>query len=127
MRSLWISILSLTLLIGSWSIFYHYSDNELQEIIKACDQKVMPFILEADWKKAEDAFQRQYDKWHKYRKRALYFSDTLAIADTDTTIAKTLMYIHANDDSNSSGELLSFIEQLKYLRQSEKVLPENIF
>ncbi|MEE0741985.1 MAG: DUF4363 family protein [Emergencia sp.] len=126
MRSLWISILSIAILIGSWSIFYHYSDNKLEDLIDQCSESVMPAILDADWEKAEEEFRSQYDAWHKYRKYALYFSDTLAINDTDATIAKTLMYIRAKDDSNSSGELLAFIEQLKYLRQTEKVLPENI-
>lgn len=126
MRSLWISILSLSLLIGSWGVFYHFSDQKLSAMIDVCSDKVMPAILAGDWDKAEEAFGRQYDNWHDYKKYALFFSDTLIINDTDTTMAKTFMYIHARDDSNSSGELLALAEQMRYLQNSEKPLIKNI-
>ena len=62
----------------------------------------------------------QYDRWHEYRKGALFFLDTQEVNDADSTFAKTLMYIKAKDVSNGSGELLALKEQLKFLHENEK-------
>ena len=86
----------------------------------------MPAVENEDWDKAYEAFQQQYDRWHDYRKGALFFLDTQAVNDADSTFAKTLMYIKAEDVSNGSGELLALKEQLKFLHENEKISFENI-
>ena len=52
--------------------------------------------------------------------------ETDKINETDTTFAKTLMYIKAKDLSNSSGELLSLKESLKLLHKNEGLSLSNI-
>lgn len=126
MRSLLISILSLALLIGCWGIFYYSAGQDLDQIIEDCEDIVMPAVENEDWDKAYEAFQQQYDRWHDYRKGALFFLDTQAVNDADSTFAKTLMYIKAEDVSNGSGELLALKEQLKFLHENEKISFENI-
>lgn len=126
MRSLLISILSLALLVGCWGIFYHYSEENLGAIIKDCEEVVMPAIEGENWDDAYDSFKVQYDRWHQYRKSALFFLDTQAVNEADSTFAKTLMYIKAKDVSNGSGELLALKEDLKFLHENEKISFENI-
>lgn len=126
MKALITSIVSLALLIGCWGIFYHYSDDHLHEIINACEDAIMADIQNENWDDAYDSFKDQYDKWHQYQDKALYFLDTQSVNDTDTTFAKTLMYIKAKDVSNSSGELLSLIEQLRVLHENEGLNLHNI-
>lgn len=126
MKALTASILSLALLMGCWGLFYNYSVQNLDGIIDTCDEVIMPAVEKKNWKAAEEAFRLQNEIWHQYRNAALYFLDTRDINDADSAFAKTLMYIKAEDLSNSSGELLSLREQLKYLRESERISLHNI-
>ena len=126
MRSLLISILSLAILVGCWGIFYYSSGQDLDQIIKDCEDIVMPAVEGEDWDKAYDNFKVQYDRWHEYRKGSLFFLDTQEVNDADSTFAKTLMYIKAKDVSNGSGELLALKEQLKFLHENEKISFANI-
>ncbi len=126
MKALITSILSLALLIGCWGIFYHYSENTLTEIISECEDSVMPAIENEKWEQAYEAFSDQYESWHRYQDKAFYFLDTQAVNDTDSTFAKTLMYIKAKDVSNSSGELLALTEQLRFLHENEGLNLHNI-
>lgn len=126
MRSLLISILSLSVLIGGWTIFYFYSEETLEQIIDRCETSIMPAVEEEQWDLAYSEFKEEYEKWHEYRKKALFFLDTEEINDTDGAFAKTLMYIKAEDVSNGSGELLALKEQLKFLHENEGIGIENI-
>lgn len=126
MRSLFISILALAVLVGGWCIFSHYSEENLRQIIDQCETTVMPAIENEDWDKAYSAFKTQYERWKGYRRSALFFLDTEQVNDTDSAFAKTLMYIKAKDVSNGSGELLALEAQLKYLHEKENITAENI-
>lgn len=126
MRSLWISILSLALVIGIYGIFSMHSHKELVRMTDQCQQIIMEAVEAEDWEKANDAFQKEYENWQDYRKTALFFLDTDAINEADQTFAKTLKYIKAEDRSNSSGELLALIQQLKLLHENESVTLQNI-
>lgn len=126
MRALLVSIISLGLLIGIWFVFYQYSDHELHQLVTECEEQVMPAIENGDWDTAYTQFSIQYDTWHVYQKRALYMLETETVNKTDEAFAKTLMYIKAQDYSNSSGELLALQESLKVLHQSEAIKLNNI-
>lgn len=126
MKALIVSTLSLAILIGCWGFFYHYSDQSLYSIIDECEESIMPAIEDENWEAAESAFEKQYDAWHQYRKKALFFLDTQQVSDADSNFAKTLMYIKAEDVSNSSGELLALKEQLKFLHENEGIYLRNI-
>lgn len=126
MKALTASVLSLALLMGCWGLFYHYSVQNLNGMIHTCDEVIIPAVEKENWKAAEEAFRLQNETWHRYRNAALFFLDTRDINDADSAFAKTLMYIKAEDLSNSSGELLSLREQLKYLRESERICLRNI-
>lgn len=95
-------------------------------MVTACEEQVMPAIEAGEWDKAYDSFQKQYKAWHRYQKWALFMLETDKINETDTTFAKTLMYIKAKDLSNSSGELLSLKESLKWLHKNEGLSLSNI-
>ncbi|MEY8368925.1 DUF4363 family protein [Anaerovoracaceae bacterium 42-11] len=126
MKALITSIISLAILVSCWGLFYHYSDQNLHDIITECEDAVMPAIENENWDTAFEAFQSQYEKWHNYRDKALFFLDTQQVNDADSNFAKTLMYIKAKDVSNSSGELLALTEQLRFLHENEGLSLRNI-
>ena len=126
MKALITSIISLAILVGCWGLFYHYSDQNLHDIITECEDAVMPAIENENWDTAFEAFQSQYEKWHNYRDKALFFLDTQQVNDADSNFAKTLMYIKAKDVSHSSGELLALTEQLRFLHENEGLSLRNI-
>ena len=72
MRSLLISILSLSVLIGGWTVFYFYSEETLEQIIDRCETSIMPAVEEEQWDLAYSEFKEEYEKWHEYRKKALF-------------------------------------------------------
>jgi len=126
MRALIISTVSLLLFIGIWGIFYHYSDDALQGMISSCQNDVMPAIQQEDWDTASHSITQQYQAWHEYQQKALYMLEADSLNKTEEGFAKTLMYIQAEDLSNSSGELLALKEQLTYLQQRESITLRNI-
>ena len=126
MRALIVSILTLALLIGCWLCFYQYSDHALHKMVNACQEEVMPAIEEGRWEEAYNTFSSQYQDWHRYKRWALFMLETDKINDTDAAFAKTLMYIKAEDLSNSSGELLALQESLKVLHENESITLANI-
>ena len=126
MRSLWISIVALALVIGIYGIFYTNSHKELSRMTGQCQGPIMEAVEAEDWKTANDAFQAEYQRWQEYRKTARLFLDTDTINDADQTFAKTLKYIKAEDRSNGSGELLALAQQLKLLHENESITLQNI-
>ncbi len=126
MRSLWISILSLALVLGIFSVFCIHSQKELSRMTDQCQGAIMDAVEAEDWKSANKAMKKQYANWQDYRKTALFFLDTATINEADQTFAKTLKYINAEDRSNSSGELLALIQQLKVLHENESITLQNI-
>lgn len=126
MRALLISTLALGLLIGCWYSFYRYSDATLHHMVSSCEEQVMPAIESGHWETAMDAFDSQYQEWHRYKKLALFILETDKVNDTDLAFAKTRMYIKACDLSNSSGELLALQESLQQLHQNEGLTLVNI-
>ena len=126
MRALIVSSLALAILIGCWLCFYQYSDASLHKMVSACEDEIMPAIEEQHWDQAYEAFLAQYEAWHHYEKWALFMLETEKINDTDLNFAKTLMYIKAQDLSNSSGELLALKESLKLLHENEGISLANI-
>lgn len=126
MRALVISILSLGLLLISWFYFYHYSYQTLNQLIFTCENEITPAIEEEDWQSAYQNISEQYKQWQNYEKSALYMLETDAINKTNESFIKTMMYIKAEDYSNSSGELLSLQASLKNLYESEAIKLKNI-
>lgn len=126
MKALITSIVSLAILIGSWGIFYNYSEGQLTHSIRICEEQVMPAVVNEDWTTASQIFEEEYARWHKYRKNALFFLDTQSVSEADSNFAKTLMYIKAEDVSNSSGELIALTEQLRFLHENEGLYLHNI-
>lgn len=126
MRALMISLLTLSVLIGCWFYFHQYSERTLDELVRVCQEEVMPAIEEDRWDHAYHTFQDQYQEWHRYKKWALFVLETDKINNTDTAFAKTLMYIKAKDFSNSSGELLALQESLKFLHENEGITLANV-
>lgn len=126
MRALVISILSLGLLIISWFYFYHYSYQTLNQLIFTCENEITPAIEEEDWQSAYQISSNQYKQWQHYQNLALYVLETDAINKTNESFIKTMMYIKAEDYSNSSGELLSLQASLKNLYESEAIKLKNI-
>lgn len=127
MRSLWISILSLALILGIFGVFQVKSERELARMTAQCQGAIMDAVESEDWTTASGSFGREYQRWQDYRKTALFFLDTDAINQADQAFAKTLKYIKAEDVSNSSGELLALSRQLAALHQNESVTLQNIF
>lgn len=126
MRALVISILSLGLLIISWFYFYHYSYQTLNQLIFTCENEITPAIEEEDWQSAYQISSNQYKQWQHYQNLALYVLETDAINKTNESFIKTMMYIKAEDYSNSSGELLSLQASLKNLYESDAIKLKNI-
>ncbi len=126
MRSLWISILSLALVLSIFGVFHVKSQKELARMTTQCQGAIMDAVESEDWTTAGDSFGREYQRWQDYRKTALFFLDTDAINQADQSFAKTLKYIKAEDVSNSSGELLALSRQLTALHQNESVTLQNI-
>lgn len=126
MRDLIVSTLAVALLIGSWLVFYNYSEEKIDFFTDTIQDVILPMVEEESWSDSNQEMSLLNESWHKYKKIALLFLDTQAINEIDYSMAKSTEYIKARDVSNSSGELLVMHEQLKFLSSNDKVSLSNI-
>ena len=127
MKDLMIATLAVVLFISSWFLFLHYADGQSQAFRKQINEQVLEDIETGNWAHAEKQLKALSRDWHRFRKVSLFFLDTHAINDIDYSIARALMYTHARDDSNSTGELKAMVEQLSFLTDNESLSLQNIF
>ena len=126
MRYLIISITTVSLLIGSWLIFFNYSSKNIDAYTELIKDEVLPAVEAEYWDESNRLMKKLDDDWHKYKKTALLFLDTQTINEIDYSLAKAEKYVKAEDVSNSSGELNSMVEQLTFLKQNDEVTFANI-
>lgn len=127
MRSLIISIISIILVITSWSFFGSYSDRNIHKLMNEIDNGILVSVYEKDWRKAEDQFNAFSERWHNQKKTYSFFFNSADINEADYSIARTKNYIHARDISLASGELNCIKEQLNFLHQNELITLDNVF
>ncbi|MGN0735069.1 MAG: DUF4363 family protein [Anaerovoracaceae bacterium] len=126
MRYLIISIVTVSVLIGSWLIFFSYSSDNIDDYTHFLKDEVLPAVEAEHWDESNRLMKKLDEDWHKYKKTALLFLDTQTINEIDYSLARAEKYVKAEDVSNSSGELNSMIEQLTFLKQNDEVTFANI-
>ena len=127
MKDLLIAALTIVLLIGGWLSFIHYADSQSKGFQKEIEKKIIPEITAENWKVTEKRLERLDEDWHKFRKISLFFLDTHTINEIDFGLAKSIEYAHAQDISNSTGELAAMVEQLSFLTENESLSMQNVF
>ena len=127
MKALVISIVSIAVIITSWSAFVTYSDKNIHRLMSAIEDDIIVSVDAGDWTKAENQFDDLSKNWHKQKKIYSFCFNTIDINDTDYSIARAKKYIDAKDVSLASGELNCIKEQLKFLHLNELVTIDNIF
>lgn len=126
MKSFFISLLSLLLLVATWTSYSIYSDKKIHEFIDTIENSILLDVADGNWEQAQDSFEDLEDDWHDYKKSACFFFSTDKLNDTDYSVARAKYYIKFKDDSNSSGELSCLKEQLKFLHENESVSFSNL-
>lgn len=127
MKSVWIALLSLGILIATWGIYDTYSDRTLNAFIQQIGDDIIVSVMEEEWESARTSFDRLSGAWNDYKKCAAFFFDRSLLNETDYAIAKAKYFIRAEDVSNASGELGCLIEQLTFLHSNQSIHIENIF
>ena len=127
MRDLLIATLTILLLIGGWLTFIHYADSQSKNFQKEIEKKILPEITAGNCEDVENRLDRLNKGWHKFRKISLFFLDTHTINEIDFGLAKSIEYAHAQDVSNSTGELAAMVEQLSFLTENESLSLQNVF
>lgn len=127
MRALVISSISMIVIITGWAFFVNYSDKTLHELTDMIENDIMESVYSENWDKAEAQIEDLSDKWHERKKFYTFFFNTMAINETDYSIAKAKNFIKSNDLSLASGELSCIKEQLAFLHLNELITLDNIF
>ncbi|MDD2217905.1 MAG: DUF4363 family protein [Eubacteriales bacterium] len=127
MKSLLISVLCLTIVVGICVVYDNYSESEIASYRNIIEDKILPAVEQEDWDKAIEEFEAMESKWDSYREKASFFYNTNRINDIAFTLVRTKGYIKASDVSNSSGELQCLSTQMDLLQKNESFIKENIF
>lgn len=127
MKDLLIAFLSVAILIGSWLVFFSYSENKIETYTETIKETILPYVEAEDWDNAYQEMESLDQTWHRYKKLALFFLDTDTVNEIDFSLAKSVKYVKAEDVSNSSGELNAMIEQLTFLSSNDRINLANIF
>lgn len=127
MKDLLIAFLTILLLIGGWLTFIHYAESQSKNFQEDIEKKIIPGIAAENWDETDKRLNRLDKDWHEFRKISLFFLDTHTINEIDFGLAKSIEYAHAQDVSNSTGELAAMVEQLSFLTENESLSLQNVF
>lgn len=127
MKDLISASLILFILLGGWIFFLHHTEQESQKMIQSIENDILPQIEQQQWEQAQAELDKLNQNWHHFRSTALYFFHTETINTIDYSMARSMKYTSAEDESNAAGELNSMIEQLVFLTSSQKFTFQNIF
>lgn len=126
MRSFFISILCLLMLIGTWVTYSNYSDENIYNFIDTIEYSILIDVEAGNWDQATSKFEKFEDDWHSYKKLASYFFSTDKINDVEYSLARTKYYLQSKEYSNTSGELSCLKEQLRLLHENELLTLQNL-
>ncbi len=126
MRDLLVSAAIIILLIGGWLYFDNYSNDSVENMVADIQYELIPAVESEDWNQSRELVSRLKEDWDDYKDMALLFLSTEELSEIDYCLSKSEKYVNAEDVSNSSGELNSMAEQMKFLLSREKVTLENI-
>jgi hypothetical protein len=126
-KTLFISILGMAVIIASWSIFVNHADDNIHKLINSIEEDILISVYAEDWDNAADQFDRLSKDWHDQKKIYSFFFNTTDINNTDFSIARTKKYISTKDRSLASGELNCIKEQLGFLHLNELITLDNVF
>ena len=127
MKDFIVSICAVAVLIGGWLIFAQNSQEQIDGFTAAIREDIIPAVESEQWDSAFNDVQHLSEKWHEYKKRAVFFLDTHTINEIDYSMAKSVKYVKAEDVSNASGELFAMVEQLTFLCSNDEVTWGNVF
>lgn len=126
MRDLLVSAAIILLLIGGWLYFDDYSNDSVEDMVSDIEEQLVPSVEREDWSRSMELMDKLQADWGEYKDKALLFLNTEELSEIDFCLAKSQKYVEAKDVSNSSGELNSMAEQMKFLLSREKITAENI-
>lgn len=126
MRDLLISAAIIILLIGGWLYFDNYSNDSVENMVSDIQYELIPAVESEDWNQSRELVGQLKKDWDEYKDVALLFLSTEELSEIDYCLSKSEKYVNAEDVSNSSGELNSLAEQMKFLLSRERVTMENI-
>ncbi|NLP30777.1 MAG: DUF4363 family protein [Clostridiales bacterium] len=127
MRALFISLLSLTILVVSWSIFLVYAGNAINDMVDILEYETIEKIKNENWQNAQKSFKQVIEIWQSKRKIYSVFFDANSIGEIEGTIAKAKAYINSQDQGSAVAEIAHLQQQFSFLLENEKVTLENIF
>lgn len=126
MRDLIVSTIAVSLLIGAWLVFYNYSEKQIDSFTASIENELIPAVEAGRWEESVSQTENLSQRWHKYRKTALLFIDTVTLNEIDYTLAKSEKYILNKDIAGASGELYAMHQQLVFLSSNDRVIVSNI-
>ena len=126
MRDLIVSVAIVAVLIGGWLFFDSYSARSVDEMSDLIYSDLIPAVEAEDWDDSRAMVTELSLAWKEYKKKALFFLNSVELSEIDYCLAKADKYVNAEDVSNSSGELNSLAGQMLFLKTKEKITPENI-
>lgn len=127
MKDLIAALLILFLVLGLWFIFLHYAESQTHQLITDIRQEILPLIHDENWAEVQAKTESLNEDWHKFRRAALCLLHTETINSIDLSIARTMKYAEAEDQSNTAGELNAAASQLTYLTENQKLTLQNLF
>lgn len=126
MRSLLISIVAFTLVLGSWGVFIVFADDSIHSLHQTIKKEAMLAINQEDWVKAEKSLGRVSAQWYQGRRVFSLFFNAQAIAEVEASVVRAQAYISAEEKASSLGELAYLDQQLMFLLENEKLTLENV-
>ena len=127
MKDLIAALLILFLVLGLWFVFLNYAESQTHQLITDIRQEILPLIYDENWPDVQVKTESLNEDWHKFRRTALCLLHTETINSIDLSIARTMKYAKAEDQSNTAGELNAAASQLSYLTENQKLTLQNLF
>ncbi|MGI6751424.1 MAG: DUF4363 family protein [Anaerovoracaceae bacterium] len=126
MKALWISLISLALILGTWLFFMNASKESINEMVQIIEEETYPMAFSESWADASYSFEKVSRHWKKNKRTFILFTDSEAVAEAEYSFQRIRSFIETGEKGSLCAELVYLKRQLLFLRELEILSIENI-
>jgi len=126
MKSFYISILIIILLLSCWLYIHNYLNNTVEELTKGL-AKLETHIIKENWKEAKILYRDIDGKWKGATKILMLVIDHEEMEEVNFSLSQIESYLRIEDISSLMGEVGSLRFLINHVKEKDSLSLDNIF
>lgn len=125
MKSFWISIIIMVIFLVGWFVYFDYSEKTVESLNSKLAVS-LDSALDENWDTALEMAEESLDEWDSFSSKVGFAINRDYLIEVEDGYKRSIDYLLAKDNSNSSGELHSLQILLEKLVTFQKPKFSNI-